>query len=278
MTITGKARLAGVMGWPVSHSLSPRIHNYWLNQLGIDGAYVPLAVAPENLADTLSTISKLGFVGVNITIPHKEAALAAMDRLDDPARHVGAVNTVTVEGDGLRGGNTDGFGFMASLRSGMPDLDLGSGPVVVLGAGGAARGIVAALMDSSAGDIRLLNRTRSRAESLAADMNNDIQVLDWDARAEALDGAVLLVNTTSLGMEGNQALELSLEGLPASAVVTDVVYTPLETPLLAAARARGNIAVDGLGMLLHQARPGFAAWFGAEPEVTPELVAHILGN
>ena len=278
MTITGKARLAGVVGWPVAHSLSPRIHNFWLNQLGIDGAYVPLAVAPENLTDTLRTISKLGFAGVNITIPHKEAALTAMDRLDDLARRVGAVNTVTVEDGGLRGGNTDGFGFMANLRADTPDLDVNSGPAVVLGAGGAARGIVAALIDSGAGDIRLLNRTRTRAEALAADMNKDVQVLDWETRAEALEGAALLVNTTSLGMDGNPALELSLEGLPTSAVVTDAVYTPLETPLLVAARARGNVAVGGLGMLLHQARPGFAMWFGAEPEVTPELVAHVLGH
>lgn len=278
MIITGKARLAGVIGWPIAHSLSPRIHNYWLNQLGIDGAYVPLPVAPENLTDTLGILSKLGFAGVNITIPHKEAALTVMDRLDDSAHKVGAVNTVTVEDGGLRGGNTDGFGFMANLKSGVPDLDLNGARVVVLGAGGAARGIVAALVESGAGDLRLLNRTRPRAEALAADINKTIEVWDWDTRIEALEGAALLVNTTSLGMEGNPALELSLEELPASAVVTDAVYTPLETPLLAAARARGNVAVDGLGMLLHQARPGFAAWFGADPEVTPELVAHILGH
>jgi shikimate dehydrogenase len=277
MSISGNARLAGVMGWPIAHSLSPRIHNYWLQELGIDGAYVPLAVAPENLADALAALPKLGFTGVNITIPHKEAAMAALDHVDDLAMRIGAVNTVTVGGDGaLTGTNTDGFGFMENLRDHAPDLDLASGPTVVLGAGGAARGIVAALMDAGAGDIRLLNRTRARAEALAADLGQTVQILDWDDRAAALEGAAFLVNTTSLGMTGADALDLSLEALPAAALVADAVYTPLETPLLAAARGRGNATAGGLGMLLHQARPGFAAWFGTEPQVTAELGAHIL--
>lgn len=278
-TISGGARLAGVMGWPIGHSLSPRIHGYWLETLGIDGAYVPLAVASENLTDALRALPKLGFAGVNITIPHKQAALAALDHVDDLARRIGAVNTVTVGAGGtLAGSNTDAFGFIEHLRAGAPRLEFGGGPVVILGAGGAARGVAVALIDAGAADIRLLNRTRARAEALAGDLGAGIEILDWRERADALDGAALLVNTTSLGMTGAEALDLSLEKLPSSAVVNDIVYAPLQTPLLAAARARGNDVVDGLGMLLHQARPGFAAWFGAEPEVTPGLRDHILGR
>ena len=284
MSISGNATLAGVMGWPIAHSLSPRIHNYWLREMGIDGAYVPLAVAPENLADALHAMPKLGFAGVNITIPHKEAALAALNHgdnhVDDLARRIGAVNTVTVGSDGrLTGTNTDGFGFMENLRDHAPDLELDSGRVVVLGAGGAARGVIAGLIDAGARDICILNRTQARADVLAADLGQEaaIRVTGWESRTEVLAGAVLLVNTTSLGMTGAGALDLSLDALPAAAVA-DVVYTPLETPLLAAARGRGNVAVDGLGMLLHQARPGFAAWFGSEPQVTPALGAHIFGS
>ncbi len=285
MSIAGNATLAGVMGWPIAHSLSPRIHNYWLREMGIDGAYVPLAVAPENLADALHAMPKLGFAGVNITIPHKEAALAALNHgdnhVDDLARRIGAVNTVTVGSDGrLTGTNTDGFGFMENLRDHAPDLELDSGRVVVLGAGGAARGVIAGLIDAGARDICILNRTQARADVLAADLGQEaaIRVTGWESRTEVLAGAVLLVNTTSLGMTGAGALDLSLDALPAAAAVADVVYTPLETPLLAAARGRGNVAVDGLGMLLHQARPGFAAWFGSEPQVTPALGAHIFGS
>ncbi|MFP6735389.1 MAG: shikimate dehydrogenase [Rhodospirillales bacterium] len=285
MSISGNATLAGVMGWPIAHSLSPRIHNYWLREMGIDGAYVPLAVAPENLADALHAMPKLGFAGVNITIPHKEAALAALNHgdnhVDDLARRIGAVNTVTVGSDGrLTGTNTDGFGFMENLRDHAPDLELDSGRVVVLGAGGAARGVIAGLIDAGARDICILNRTQARADVLAADLGQEaaIRVTGWESRTEVLAGAVLLVNTTSLGMTGAGALDLSLDALPAAAAVADVVYTPLETPLLAAARGRGNVAVDGLGMLLHQARPGFAAWFGSEPQVTPALGAHIFGS
>jgi len=285
MSISGNATLAGVMGWPIAHSLSPRIHNYWLREMGIDGAYVPLAVAPENLADALHAMPKLGFAGVNITIPHKEAALAALNHgdnhVDDLARRIGAVNTVTVGSDGrLTGTNTDGFGFMENLRDHAPDLELDSGRVVVLGAGGAARGVIAGLIDAGARDICILNRTQARADVLAADLGQEaaIRVTGWESRTEVLAGAVLLVNSTSLGMTGAGALDLSLDALPAAAAVADVVYTPLETPLLAAARGRGNVAVDGLGMLLHQARPGFAAWFGSEPQVTPALGAHIFGS
>lgn len=281
MTISGKAKLAGVMGWPVAHSLSPRLHGFWLAEYGIDGAYVPLAVAPADFDAAVRALPKLGFRGANVTVPHKEAALAAMDRVDETARRIGAVNTIVVGEDGtLEGGNTDAFGFIENLRAGAPGWRGDAGPAVVLGAGGAARAVVVALLDAGVSEIRLANRTKERAEALAADLSSGdgggVTVVDWDARAEALAGAALLVNTTTLGMTGKAPLDIDLADLPATAVVNDIVYAPLETGLLAAARARGNTVVDGLGMLLHQARPGFARWFGHEPAVTPALRDHVL--
>lgn len=277
MSITGAAKLAGVMGWPVAHSLSPALHGHWLDSLGIDGAYLPLAVAPENFAQVLAALPKMGFRGVNVTVPHKEAALAAVDETDALARRIGAVNTVVVCDDGkLTGTNTDGFGFLENLNAGAPEWDAGAGPAVVLGAGGAARAVAVALIDAGAPEIVLVNRTRERAEKIAADLGGPLKVHDWDDRAAVLKDTNLLVNTTTLGMTGKAPLDLSLDTLPGTALVNDIVYAPLETDLLAAARARGNPAVDGLGMLLHQARPGFEAWFGAAPEVTPDLRARIL--
>lgn len=274
---SGKARLAGVMGWPVAHSLSPRLQGYWLETYGIDGAYVPLAVKPEDFAEAVRMLPRLGFAGANVTVPHKEAALRAVDEVEDLARRVGAVNTIVVREDGsLYGRNTDGYGFMENLRAGAPAWNATAGPAVVVGAGGAARAIVAALLDAGVPELRLINRTRARAEQLAEEIGGAITVFDWEDRADALDGANLLVNTTTLGMTGHPPLELGLSSLPATAVVTDIVYVPLETPLLAAARERGNATVDGLGMLLHQARPGFAAWFGHEPEVTEDLRTFVL--
>jgi shikimate dehydrogenase len=283
MTISGKAALAGVIGWPVGHSLSPRLHGFWLAEHGIDGAYVPLAVKPDDLEDALRALSKLGFKGANVTVPHKEAALGLCDHVDPAAERVGAVNTVVVRDDGtLAGSNTDGFGFLENVRAGAPDYDPACGPVTVLGAGGAARAVIAALLDAGVPEVRLANRTGGRAEALARDLDPDgagrITVFDWDVRADMLAGAVLLVNTTTLGMTGKPPLDLSLELLPSGAVVTDIVYAPLTTPLLAGAQARGNPVVDGLGMLLHQARPGFAAWFGAEPAVSDALRAHVLAG
>lgn len=276
MTLTGKAKIAGVMGWPVSHSRSPLLHGFWLDRYRLDGAYVPLAVRPERLAEALRALPALGFGGCNLAIPHKEAALALMDRLDPMAARIGAVNTVVVAGDGsLEGRNTDAYGFIEQLREARPQYRAAAGPAVVLGAGGAARAVVAALIGAGAPEIRLVNRTRRRAEALAAAFGGAIEVTDWARRAEALAGAALLVNATSLGMSGQAPLEIDLGALATSAVVYDIVYVPLETPLLGAARARGNATVDGLGMLLHQARPGFAAWFGIEPEVTAELRAAI---
>ncbi len=276
-TLSGKATLAGAMGWPIGHSLSPRLHGYWLRKYAVDGAYVPLAVRPEDFAEAVRMLPRLGFAGANVTVPHKEAALAAVDEVAGEARRIGAVNTIVVRPDGsLLGLNSDGFGFMENLRSGLPDWDPGRGPAVVLGAGGAARAVCAALVDGGVPELRLVNRTASRAEALAADIGGPIEVVSWSERESALGGARLLTNTTTLGMAGGPPLDLALERLPPEAAVTDVVYAPLRTPLLLAAAARGNPTVDGLGMLLHQARPGFAAWFGVEPEVTDEMRSFVL--
>lgn len=275
--ITGRAKLAGVMGWPVGHSLSPILHGHWLGTLGIDGSYVPLPVKPEDFEGALRTLPKLGFAGVNVTIPHKQAALAAVDELDDVARRIGAVNTVVVRRDGsLWGTNTDAYGFLENMKWRYPDWEPAAGPATVIGAGGAARAIVVALLDAGVPSVRLVNRSRDRAESLAAALDGRIEVRDWETRALALDGAALLVNTTSLGMTGQPPLDLDLARLTAGAAVCDIVYVPLETDLLKAARAAGHPAIDGIGMLLHQARPGFAAWFGIEPTVDNALLAHVL--
>ena len=221
----------------------------------------------------------MGFRGVNVTVPHKEAALAAVDEADALARRIGAVNTIVVGADGkLTGTNTDGFGFLENLKAGAPEWNVAGGPAVVLGAGGAARAVAVALIDAGAPEIVLVNRTRARAEKIAADLGGPLVVWDWDDRAAALAGVNLLVNTTTLGMTGKAALDISLDALPTGALVNDIVYAPLQTELLAAASARGNPVVDGLGMLLHQARPGFEAWFGVAPEVTPDLRARILEN
>ncbi|HEV2550405.1 MAG TPA: shikimate dehydrogenase [Stellaceae bacterium] len=263
---------AGVMGWPVEHSRSPTLHGFWLKHYGIAGEYVTLPVPPGELARALRALPREGFAGCNLTLPHKEAALAIIDHIDPSARRIGAVNTIVVGADqSLEGRNTDAFGFIENLRAGAPEWRAERGAAVVLGAGGAARAVVAALLDAGVPDLRLLNRHRARAESLAAALGGKIRVLDWEARAGALAGAALLVNTTSLGMHGAPALDLPLDALDPAAVVNDIVYVPLETPLLAAARRRGNTVVDGLGMLLHQARPAFAAWFGVMPEVTQAL-------
>jgi shikimate dehydrogenase len=272
------------MGWPVDHSRSPRLHGHWLEHYGIDGAYVPLAVSPDHLEPALCGLKALGFRGVNLTLPHKEAALPLMDEVSETARRIGAVNTVII-GDGgrLLGDNTDGFGFMASLVAEVPAWRAADGPAVILGAGGAARAVAVALLDAGVPALRLVNRTAERAGRLAEALRpmapgRPIDVVDWNGRAEALAGANLLVNTTSLGMSGQPPLDIALDALPETALVTDIVYTPLETKLLASARERSNAAFDGLGMLLHQGRPGFAAWFGVDPDVTDALRAIVLGK
>ncbi len=278
MILSGKARVAGVIGWPVGHSRSPALHGYWLALYGIDGAYVPLPVPPDKLATAVRALPALGFAGINVTVPHKEGCLALVDQVDPAARRIGAVNTIVVNDDGtLSGSNTDAFGFMESLRDTTPDW-APRGPAVVIGAGGAARAVCVALSDAGAAVIRLINRTMSRAESMAESLGLAAEIVPWTDRSAALDGAGLLVNTTTLGMVGQPALDLDLAALPTDALVTDIVYAPLMTPLLVAAKARGNTVVDGLGMLLHQGRPGFAAWFGRAPDVTMALRAAVLDS
>jgi shikimate dehydrogenase len=277
---SGKTRLAGVIGWPVAHSLSPRIHGFWLNELGIDGAYVPFPVEPPAIEDAVKGLVALGIAGANVTVPHKEAVFPIMDELDQTARRLGAVNTIVIDRGGrLIGRNSDGYGFIENLKAGAPDWSARTGPAVVLGGGGAARAIVGALLDAGTPEIRLVNRTRARAEAIAADFGDPrVAVGDWDRLGAALGDAGLLVNTTSLGMTGQPPLEIDLAPLPADAVVNDIVYVPLETALLKSARDRGNVAVDGLGMLLHQARLGFMSWFGGEPVVSDALRHFVLGG
>jgi shikimate dehydrogenase len=277
MSLSGHTRVAGVFGWPVGHSKSPRLHGYWLDHYKIDGVYIPLPVEPENFIDALRALPRLGFAGANVTLPHKEAALAAVDRADPGARRIGAVNTIVVADDGsLDGSNTDGFGFLENLRQDAPGFEAASGPAVVLGAGGAARALIAALIDAGAPEIRVVNRTPERAEKLIEALGGPCKMVPWDTRGAALDGAALLVNATRLGMTGQGPLDLSLDRLPPTALVNDIVYAPLETALLKAAKARGNKTVDGIGMLLHQARPGFRAWFGVDPAVTQALRDFVL--
>ena len=268
MTIlSGKARVAGIIGWPVSHSRSPRLHGFWLDRHAIDGAYIPLAIPPDAFPDTVRGLMNAGFAGANVTIPHKRAAFAICDHVEETARRAGAVNTLVFHEGRITGSNTDGGGFLANLRA--YGVNPAAGPALVLGAGGAARAIAAALQDADA-PVTIANRTRAHAEQLAGDLPG-LRIIDWQARSDALPDHALLVHTTSLGMSGHPALELDLSRAHASLAVADIVYAPLETPLLAAAHARGLRAVEGLGMLLHQAVPGFRAWFGVEPVVDDAL-------
>lgn len=266
-TLSGKARLAGITGWPVSHSRSPRLHGFWLERYGIDGAYLPLPVQPGNFAAAVRGLALSGFAGVNVTAPHKVAAFEICDTVDASARRAGAVNTLVFTEGGIAGSNTDGEGFLSHLRA--SSIDPAIGPALILGAGGAARAIAAALLDVGS-RVALANRTRARAERLAGDLPG-LRVIDWDRRGDALADHGLLVNATSLGMAGQPALAIDLDRGPAGLAVADIVYAPLETPLLAAARARGMPCVEGLGMLLHQAVPGFRSWFGVQPEVDDAL-------
>ena len=270
---------ACVIGWPVEHSRSPVIHGYWLAHYGIEGAYVKEAVAPEDIGDFLSGLSAHGYVGANVTLPHKEAALCAVDRADAAAQAIGAVNTVWLDEAGLlQGSNTDAYGFMTNLDALAPKWREGCDVAMVLGAGGAARAILYGLIEAGVPRILLTNRTAAKADTLAREFGDPVEVIPWEDKDAALPACGLLVNTTSLGMTGQPPLDVMVSALPASAVVTDIVYVPLETPLLAAAHARGLTAVDGLGMLLHQAVPGFERWFGVRPEVTPELRARVIAT
>jgi shikimate dehydrogenase len=264
--------LAGLLGWPVAHSRSPTIHNHWLNQYGLQGRYVLLPVPPEKLAIALPGLAVLGFRGCNVTTPHKQAVMPLIDHVDPMARRIGAVNTIVVDKDGvLRGFNNDGNGFVQSLRDAKPDWRPDAGPIVVLGAGGAARAVVAALAEQGAREIRVVNRTLERAQTIANDYGPPVTAIPWEQRNDVIANVALLANATNQGMAGKPALDVSLDKLARHAIVGDLIYTPPETPLLAAARARGNLTVNGLGLLLNQARPVFNAWFGVMPEISAEL-------
>ncbi len=278
MILSGKARLAGVLGWPVSHSRSPRLHGFWLERHGIDGAYLPLPVRPDRFADAVRLLRDLGFRGANVTIPHKEAAFAVCDMVEPSAHRAGAVNTLIFREDGaIVGMNTDGEGFLASLRAAVPRFCAEGCTALLLGAGGAARAIAAALLDAGARVI-LANRTCARAQALAQALGGEVSGGGWEIIPDALAAADLVVNTTSLGMPGTASPELPLERLADSAVVADIVYVPRRTELLRAAERRGLATVGGLGMLLHQARPGFRAWFGVDPAVDDALETFVGGD
>ena len=267
-----------MIGWPIKHSRSPLIHTYWLNELGIDGTYTKQAVAPDAVDDFFANLAEYRFVGCNVTIPHKEAAFRAMAHTDETARILGAVNTVWLADGALRGANTDVYGFLANLDDRAPGWDRTAGRAVILGAGGAARAIIHGLMQRGFAAIDIVNRTRSRADALVTHFGGPTKSHGWDAAADLIVDADILVNTTSLGMAGQPPLVINLDPANKNLVVTDIVYTPLMTPLLAAADARGLKTVDGLGMLLHQAVPGFEKWFGRRPVVTENLRRHILAD
>ncbi|MGR3813926.1 MAG: shikimate dehydrogenase [Cognatishimia activa] len=267
-----KIPLAGVIGHPIAHSKSPKLHGYWLKEHGLEGHYVPIDVAPENLESVLRMMPKMGYVGANVTIPHKERALEIADQVTDRATLIGAANTLIFLEDGkILADNTDGYGFIQNLRNGAPDWDPTAGAAVVLGAGGAARAVLASLLDVGVPEILLSNRTRARAEQLRDDFGARIKVIEWVQAGNVMEDGATVVNTTSLGMTGKPELRVPLDGLNADAVVTDLVYTPLMTNFLETAHAKGCTTVDGLGMLLHQAVPGFERWFGPRPEVTDDV-------
>ena len=269
--------LAGVIGSPIAHSKSPKLHGYWLRRYGIQGFYIPMDVAQADLEQVLRTLPKQGFVGLNVTIPHKETVLSLADVVTDRAALIGAANTLIIRQDGrIQADNTDGAGFIANLRQHAPDWDPKQKPAAVLGAGGAARAVIASLLSAGVPEIRLANRSRGRAETLRSDFGAKITVVDWNQASAMLEGAATVVNTTSLGMTGKPDFRVPLDALDRSALVTDLVYTPLMTQFLIEAAARGCKVVDGLGMLLHQAAPGFERWFGHRPEVDDETRAAVL--
>jgi len=270
--------LAGVIGWPVGHSLSPKVHGHWLARYGIAGAYVPLGVREADFEGALAALPTLGFVGANVTMPHKERAFALADERSAMAERLGAANTLVFDpGRGIVADNTDGFGFIENLREAQPGWRAEAGPVTVLGAGGAARAVIVALLEAGVPELRLLNRTRSRAEALRDAIAPAVTVLDWAEVEGALAGAALVVNATSMGMAGGPPMALDLHDLSPGTVATDIVYARGETPFLTAAKGQGARIVDGFGMLLHQARPGFERWFGRAPVVDDELRRAVLG-
>lgn len=264
--------MAGVMGWPVMHSRSPLMHNYWMEQQGLAGTYVFLEIKPGTLEAALRALHPLGFSGCNLTIPHKLDAMTIVDEVDDVAKKIGAISCVVVREDGsLFGTNNDWLGFIGNLKQQQPGWRADAGPVAVIGAGGGGRAVCYALLQEGATEIRLINRTREKADIIAQEFGGPIQVLPWEDRHDAVDGAAMAVNVTSQGMVGEPALDLRLDKLSDSALAADIIYTPLESPFLAAARERGNRTINGLGMLLHQGPPAWKKWFGIEPTVTAEL-------
>lgn len=277
MTDHPRIPLAGVIGSPIAHSRSPALHGYWLKRYGLKGHYVPLDIAQADLREALRMMPKMGFVGCNVTIPHKEAILQIADVVTDRAALIGAANTLIFRKDGkIHADNTDGAGFVANLRQNAPQWKPTSGPAVVFGAGGAARAVVAALIEVGVPEIRLTNRTRARAEAIKSDFGAKVTVQEWVQAPAMLDGAATVVNTTALGMTGKSEFNVPLDTLPTTALVTDIVYTPLMTQFLIEAQDRGCAVVDGLGMLLHQAAPGFERWFGHRPEVDDATRAAVL--
>lgn len=274
---TADMPLAGVIGMPVAHSRSPQLHGHWLRRYGIKGQYIPMPVMSEHMAEVLRILPYAGFVGVNVTIPHKEAVLTLADAVTDRAALIGAANTLIFRPDGkIHADNTDGYGFIANLRQNAPDWQPDAGPAALIGAGGAARAVVASLLDSGVQELRITNRTRIRAEQIKAEFGARVVVYDWAQAGNMLEGAATAVNATSLGMTGKQPLRIPLDALSPDAVATDLIYAPLVTPFLAEAQDRGCQTVDGLGMLLHQAAPAFERWFGHRPEVDEELRTAVL--
>lgn len=269
--------LAGVIGHPIAHSKSPRLHGHWLRTLGVQGHYVPMDVAPQDFEQVLRALPKAGFVGVNVTVPHKETALRLADDVTDRAALIGAANTLTFTEDGrIHADNTDGYGFIANLRQSAPEWEPTAGPAAVFGAGGAARAVLASLLEAGVPEIFLSNRTRARSDAMQADFGNKIKVVEWVQAGNMLEDAATVVNTTSLGMMGHPELRVPLDGLQKGALVTDLVYNPLQTRLLREADEMGCVTVDGLGMLIHQAIPGFQRWFGKRPLVEADIRAVLL--
>jgi len=274
-----KIPLAGVIGSPIAHSKSPTLHNYWLKRLDLPGQYMPLDVAQKDLGEVLRAMPKMGYVGANVTIPHKETVLGLVDRVTDRAALIGAANTLVFRADGqIFADNTDGHGFIENLRKGAKGWSASAGPAVVFGAGGAARATLAALLDAGASEVRIANRTRARADALRAEFGARVEVFEWVKAGNMLEGAKTVVNCTALGMQGKPALKVPLDALSTDAVVTDLVYTPLDTKLLEAARKKGCRVVDGLGMLIHQAAPGFERWFGKKPPVDEDVRQVVLNS
>lgn len=270
--------LAGVIGAPIAHSKSPRLHGHWLKTYGISGHYIPMHVASEDLENVITAMPKLGFVGTNVTIPHKERVLTLADTVSDRAAVMGAANTLTFREDGtLMADNTDGYGFIENLRHGAPDWKASDGPAAVIGAGGASRAVLASLIEAGCPEVRLTNRTKTRSEALRQEFGTKVTVVDWVQAGNMFDGAALVVNASSLGMDGKSEMRIPLDDISPNAVVTDLVYTPLKTPLLAHAEQIGARSVDGLGMLLHQAVPGFERWFGRRPDIDDATRQAVLG-